>query len=405
MQEVPPLTLTNVEAALECLTLGSSQQHIKQAERALLSWQNQQVNAYTSVLLCASLNPRVRLAALLSLKAVVKQSWKDRGRSGKRQLLDEPTKLQVFCVLLSLVTTGENPLVQQGNIDQQYRNQYNIQSVIQDRTVQAAATSCLVQVAILDLPKHSLDLVPLLVTHTINLSSAMQKRNALFALEALLEELSEKRLLGVKQYMRSVALNHVADLIQEGARLVNMLSSDLTLSEMCLLLVRIIHHLLHSSLSTIMETPGGAAVAAVDEWMKLILDWSAAYLARGRQSPGTNTNTPTRLMELMWELVVEVQQAHPVAFGRYLEPFLSMYYNVLFLGFDGTSGVDDLRTFLKYYEERIYQSSPISDELMIQSLRFLANIASCSHYVPDRETNAAVPVIQDEVCVKVLCSV
>ena len=388
-EECPPLTLPNVEAALHCLTLGSS--NLKQAEGALLSWQKQQANPYTFALLCATFNPQVRLAALLSLKAVVKQSWKDRGRSSQRQFLDEPTKQQVRALLLSFVTTGDNPLVHQETIDGQYRNQYNAESVVQDRTVQAAATSCLVQVVLFDLPKHSQDLVPLLVNHAISPQQhVVQKRNALFALEALLEELSEKRLLGIKQYLRTVAINHVATLIQEGARHVTMVGMDATLSETCSLLICTIRYLLHSSLTIIMESP---ACASVDQWMKLILDCSAAYLTKRQRESDNDDDESTHLIESMWELVVEVQQAHPIAFGRYLEPFLNLYYNVIFLGFDGTSSVGDLQAFLKYYEERIYQSSLIPDKLMMLALSFMSNVASCSQYLPDAETNEAVPNI------------
>jgi len=397
MQDYPLLTLPNVESALRCLTLGSS--NIKEAEGALLAWQKHQVNDYTHALLCATLNPNIRLATLLSLKAVVKQSWKDRGRS-QRQLLDEVAKQQVRRVLLSLVTTGESPLVQQDSIEEEYRNQYNVESVIMDRTVQAAATSCLVQFAVFDLPKQSQDLIPLLVSAAMSpQSAAMQKRNALFALTAILEELSQKRLLGVKQYMRTVAVNHVATLIHDGIRLVNMLlggsTLDTTLSEICLLLVRIIHNMLQSSLSTIMHSPGDVA-AVVDQWMKLIMDVSSAFLSERQGSSGCLI--PSHLCENMWELVVGVQEAHPVAFGRFLEPFLGLYYSVVLLGFDGTSAVGDLRAFLAYYQERIAQYSPVPEEMSILALQFLANVAGCSQYLPDETANEAVPIIQSEVC-------
>ena len=387
MQETPSLTIPNVEAALQCLTLGSA--NINEAERALLSWQDQQVSAYTHALLCATLNPRVRLAALLSLKAVMKQSWKDRGRS-LRQRLDEATKQQVRCLLLSFVTTGENPFVRQETNGEQYRNQYNVESVIHDRTVQAAAASCLVQVAMFDLPKQSQDLIPLLVSQVTSQQSAMQKRNAVLTLEAIMEELSQKRLLGVKQYMRTVAVNHVAALIQEGTRLVTAGSAlDSTLSETCLLLVRLIHYLLQTSLPTIMES---GAATAVDQWMKLTLDYSSALLS------SSASLLSSHLGEMMWELVVEVQVAHPIAFGRYLEPFLNLYYSVIFLGIDETSFMSDIRALATYYEARTSQHSSVPDKVKILALRFLANVACCSHYVPDETTNESVPVIQNEVC-------
>lgn len=396
MQEPPTLTLPTLEAALRCLTLGSA--NIKEAESALLSWQKHQVNAYTQALLCATLNPQIRLAALLSLKAVVKQSWKDRGRS-QRQLFDEATKQQVRCVLLALVTTGENPLVQQETIEQQYRSQYTMESVIHDGTVQAAATSCLVQVAMFDLPKQSQDLIPFLVSHVMSQQSqqsTLQKRNALCALEAILEELSQKRLLGVKQYMRTVAMNHVATLIQEATRLVagsNIMDS--LQPEMCLLLIRVIRYLLQTSLSTIIERSDNAAVvAAVDQWMKLTLDCSAALFSEAQGS--TPNPLSLQLCQNTWELVVQVQEAHPIAFGRYLEPFLNLYESVVFQAFQKTSTFETLQSFLAYCEEQISRSYPVPDRLMILALRFLANVAGCSHYVPDEKTNEAIPLIRTE---------
>jgi hypothetical protein len=103
------LTLPNVEIALQHLTSGSP--HIKEAEGALLSWQEHQTSTYAYLLLSAACNPQVRLAAILSLKAVIVSAWKDRGRSNK-QLLEEVTKQQVRYFLLSIVTTGETLLIE-----------------------------------------------------------------------------------------------------------------------------------------------------------------------------------------------------------------------------------------------------------------------------------------------------
>jgi uncharacterized membrane protein len=130
MQPSASLTLPNLEIALQHLTSGSP--HIKEAEGALLSWQEHQTSFYSYLLLRAACNPQVRLAAILSLKAVIARAWKDRGRSN-RQLLEEVTKQQVRYFLLSIVTTGENLLIQQ---EQRYQTQYNVTSVINDRTVQ-----------------------------------------------------------------------------------------------------------------------------------------------------------------------------------------------------------------------------------------------------------------------------
>lgn len=393
MQASAPLTLTYVEIALQHLTLGSP--NIKEAEGALLSWQKNQTSMYAYLLLCATCNPQVRLAALLSLKAVITSSWKDRGRS-HRQLLEESTKHQIRYILLSLATTGENPLVQQ---EQQYQSQYNVTSMIHDRTFQSAAASCLVQVARLDLPKQFQNLIPSLVSHALSSDySIMQRRNALYALESILEELSQKRLLGDKQYMRMVAAEHVAALVQEAQSLISMLLSDITVdsiySEMILLLIRSLRFLLQSSLSALVESVNEAS-AAVDQWMKLSLDCSSAFVSE--RYSASLTDALSSLCTELWDLVVDIQQAHPIAFGRFLEPFLRLYHNVVFLEREETSSLREPHAFLQYYQERIMQTPLLSDELTILALRFLASVASCSHYIRDETQNEAIPVIKSEV--------
>jgi hypothetical protein len=253
-----------------------------------------------------------------------------------------------------------------------------------------------VQVARLDLPKYFNDLVPSLASHALsNERSIMQKRNSLYALEAILEELSQKRLLGVKQSMRMIATDHVAALVQEGQRIISMLLSDITVdsthSEMILNLTRSLHFLLQSSLSSLVQSVNETSTA-VDQWMKLTLEFSSAFLSE--RSSASLTHALSSLCIELWDLVVDVQQAHPIAFGRFLEPFLVMYYNALFLGREETSSIRDARAFLKYYQERITQPSLLSQEQTILALKFLASVASSSHYVPDETQNEAVPLIQ-----------
>jgi hypothetical protein len=253
-----------------------------------------------------------------------------------------------------------------------------------------------VQVARLDLPKQFDDLVPSLASHALSSEyGIMQRRNSLYALEAILEELSQKRLLGDKQYMRMIAANHLAALVQEGQELIYMLLSDVTVdstySEMNLLLIRIIHFLLQSSLSSLVESVNDAS-EVVDQWMKLTLDFSSAFISE--RSSGSFTDALSPLCIELWDLVVDVQQTHPIAFGRFLKPFLIMYYKALFLGREETSSLRDPRAFLQYYQERITQPSLLSQEQTILALRFLASVASSSHYVPDETQNEGVPLIQ-----------
>ena len=87
---------------------------IKQAERALLSWENSKPNDFVLILI-AILNKKgtsdhsnIKLAALLTLKAVIGRKWKDRGRKSKAReksiLLGINVKSTVKQFLLVLVT-------------------------------------------------------------------------------------------------------------------------------------------------------------------------------------------------------------------------------------------------------------------------------------------------------------
>lgn len=123
------LDIDNVLKALRCIT-GSQQAQqiitptiIKEAEHALLSWENSNPSTYAILLLQVlttttaitqdhtidSSSTVPRLAAALSLKACIGRKWKDRGRLSKKEplnLIDDSTKEQIRNVLLSMITTG-----------------------------------------------------------------------------------------------------------------------------------------------------------------------------------------------------------------------------------------------------------------------------------------------------------
>ncbi len=124
----------NVITALCCISglnnrSGVTPSIIKEAENALLSWENSNPTAYAVHLLeilvspqsqsqsqsqspSPSPSPQVevpRLAAVLTMKAMVGRKWKDRGRLSKKTkliLLDNNTKNQIRNVLLSVLTAG-----------------------------------------------------------------------------------------------------------------------------------------------------------------------------------------------------------------------------------------------------------------------------------------------------------
>jgi len=90
---------------------------IKEAESALLSWEKDNPNELSSSLLsvihyynyCYFEKKIPKLAVLLTLKALVKMRWKERGRRNQKKdfiLLCEEVKNQIRNAILSIVTTG-----------------------------------------------------------------------------------------------------------------------------------------------------------------------------------------------------------------------------------------------------------------------------------------------------------
>ena len=129
-----------------------------------------------------------------------------------------------------------------------------------------------------------------------------------------------------------VVMDYVVALVQEGQNLISMLLSgitvDLIYSEMILLLICSLHFLLHLSLSALVESVDKAS-AAVNQWMKLTLDSSSVFVPK--HASASLPDALSSLYAKLWDLVVDVQQAHPIAFGCFLEPFLRLYNKLFFL--------------------------------------------------------------------------
>lgn len=122
------LNADNLNSALCCIsgiqtasliTATTTPEIIKEAERALLSWEQSNPSTYAKYLLEVMtkilsqegehVNTTPRLAAALSLKALVGRKWKDRGRFSKTKvvlLLDKDTKQQIRGTVLGLLTTN-----------------------------------------------------------------------------------------------------------------------------------------------------------------------------------------------------------------------------------------------------------------------------------------------------------
>ena len=283
------LNVPNLEQALSALT---SAEHIKEAEKALLSWQSQDPNQYCSFLLCTTLNPTIRLSALLVLKQVISQYWKDRGRSATKnggKILQEPVKEQARTIVLTIALgASEHPLQNDDSIPIEYRSNYRVPSPAQ----RSAAISSLTQIARYDLPKSNPALVPTLFAHLPSSASA---------LEAVLEVVSEKRLLGNKQFLASVAIQYLNQSFQLAAN-----SQDAATTRSMLNCIR---HMLTTSFTIVVEKDP----ASVDTMLSAILKWP--------DSSGESK-------ELLWEMVVDFVTNHSKAFGtRYLQSYLQYFWD------------------------------------------------------------------------------
>ena len=115
------MNVDNVIRALNCISGGGAAaialtpNIIKEAESALLSWENSNPSTYAinllQIITMAEATTTIipRLAAALSLKAMIGRKWKDRGRLSKKTpllLIDNDTKEKIRNVLLSILTTG-----------------------------------------------------------------------------------------------------------------------------------------------------------------------------------------------------------------------------------------------------------------------------------------------------------
>ena len=121
-----PLNEENLHSALCCIsgiqtspTVSLTPEIIKEAENALLFWEEINPSAYAVSLLniiakplseCENVGKMTpRLGAALSLKALVGRKWKDRGRLSKKKalvLLDNETKQHIRVSVLGLLTSS-----------------------------------------------------------------------------------------------------------------------------------------------------------------------------------------------------------------------------------------------------------------------------------------------------------
>jgi hypothetical protein len=182
-----------VQSSLQCIigqggstSSSSSPESIHFAQQTLLALENDHVDEYVLLLVktatssaetltvTSSEASKLRLAAILTLKAAILRRWKDRGRGGGRstdntnestrqRYLSETVKQNVRMSLLNLVTARSSGHHQ----EQQQQQQQQLQLIIelqQDRQLQHNVSAVLAKIGRLDLPLKFHDLIPTLVT-------------------------------------------------------------------------------------------------------------------------------------------------------------------------------------------------------------------------------------------------
>ncbi len=399
-------------------TLQPTSKLVKEAEEALLQLENLDPDGYAIALISIILSPDngsnipPRLASLLTLKALVSRRWKDNGRGSnqlkKAILLSDGNKENIRNVMLSLITTGGSTCGSSPETSL---------TLINDQTFQNCASSVVSKIGRLDLPLRYQTLIPALVQFAVGKSNVFMnisddklaltmRINTSNALEYLLSELCEKKLLLVKKYIASISQAHLSDLVFRGFSYAvqcdtEQLDDDMKISlvRYATILVKCIHHLLLSSLPTLIDAPSKGGISndsletpsmSIDKVFMLILDFIPALTTQIRHNQNI-LDSPfhesiVSLLKHICEMVLSIQKEHSVPFGRFVEPFLHLFYSEL-IG----------------YTSIIHNRSEDPDILILSSVLFIANVAGCSDYEPEESTNSALETIQFEVCFLFSC--
>ena len=224
----------------------------------------------------------------------------------------------------------------------------------------------------------------------------IRRANGARALESVLEELSSKRLLVNKKYMVSISLSHIGKLIDGGfTPACESACAYLTAPDSSIFAAarafdcagdfsKTLRHLLLSSLPAIVDKNASSdSRNAVDRafglLLKLIPQISAHSREYGDQTGVSIHESLEFLLTELYELVLKTQIYTPIALTLSLNRFLRHFYKDLLskqTGKETQEGIDSI--------------------VSIAALRFLANVAGCSHYKPDEITNEGATALKRE---------
>ena len=438
----PPLNETNLLAALNVLSCGGTgaaagggATAIKEAESALLSWESLAPDAHALGLLSvmhladqpASAAAVPRLAAALTLKACIGRKWKDRGRGRARPLprrgdedahhhqqqsppappafLSDATKDVVRYSLLSMVVgTTVHPCTNTQHVLHGPPLSQALATFLgNDSSIQSACTSLLAKIGRLDLPMAFHDLIPTLVSTACGTTTntAQTKCNALQALDAVLAEICDKRMLLDKKFIAKVVSDHMNQLVQQGYvpamddSVVGVMQSPASqgihisateeqkmVMQYATLMTLVLRRLLRHSLPVALNPP---CLTAVDQLFGSVLKFIPALLGVVVRNIESSIHRDVdSLLEELCYLVIDVQKGHPIEFGRYLAPFLELFHQEL---------VDITSTATA--STNILDEDSSLGRFVMASTTFLSNVIGCKKYEPDEQTNAAIGAIRE----------
>ena len=408
----------HIQSALQCITSPSSPDMIKQAQDALLQYEESCTDefALTLISLVGSQSSTLRLIAALTLKSAIVRRWKDKGRGrvgDPKILLSESTKTTIRQALLNLVISGK---VESNNQISYITNPNEISNqqlaLLGDRQLQTNTASLLSKIARMDLPLKFQDLIPSLVDGIKSYqgivnqlrqqgptSQQIQQQiqiyqtilyNIMNCLEAILAEISTQRLLIDKKFRISLAQQYLGTIVEcslipslHALESFRSVQSSTGLSEEYIskalqyatLTSKVVSHMMLSSFYKLVEEESPSLPlfdqiltlihSFLSQWLPCVLDKSI--------STTTALQKPLKgLLQVHIDLVVELQESNLIEFMRYLNPFLTLFHS----------------TLMSIVANNNVQSS---NQFTVSCIYFLSNVVASSKYSnPDTENELTI---------------
>ena len=365
-----------------------------------------------------------RLAAALSLKACIGRKWKDRGRGRARPLprrgdgqdgqqqsqqqpappafLSDATKDAVrFSILSMVVGASVHPATNGQQLHMPTLSPALASLLSSDPSIQSACTSLLARIGRFDLPMTFHELIPALISSACGASTIQTKCNAVRALDAVLAEICDKRLLLDKKFVAKVVTDHIGTLVHQGYvpamddGVVGVMQSSNAqenaaiddnrkmMMQYATTIASVLRRLLRHSLPAAINPP---CVSSVDQLFVSVLKFVPALLGVVRNGESSNRQQDVNsLLEELCNLTIDVQNAHPIEFGRYLAPFLELFHQQLV----------DIASLDAPTSANILEEDSSLGRFIMACMTFLSNVLGSRKYEPDEQANAAISAIRE----------